>query len=421
MLFYCYTCFIYFVLKLLKVIQMKNIEVVVIGGGYGGLCAIENLTTHPNTSITLIDKNPYHYLQTELYGYIAGKLNIDDIAIDLKHWSNGFKNVAFLHKEVTDIDFESKCIGIDKETLYYDYLIIATGAKTHFFSFITGLAEYAHGIKTLQRAYEFRRTFENTIYNTLKGEIHSPLNIVIGGAGLSGVEIAAEMAYIIQSYSKTIGVKTTMIHIYLIDAAETILPGMDEYIIEQTYRRLKKLNVNMLTGTKIVEVDDTHIHLMDHEALAYTFLVFTGGIMAQTPHTAQTMKKNTFNQYIPTRTLNIEGYDTAFMIGDCAEIRNEHGDVLAPTAQLAEQSAVYVAKAIKSHRNAQHIEGFNTSSKGMFIALGGRYAVGQIYHYFKVKGYAAYVLKKTLASLYYLGLKLRINTGFRNRIREGPT
>jgi NADH dehydrogenase len=400
---------------------MKNIKVVVIGGGYGGLCAIENLTTYPDTSITLIDKNPYHYLQTELYGYIAGKLNIDDIAIDLQHWSNGFKNVKFLHKEVTDIDMDKKSIVMGKENLSYDYLIVATGARTHFFSFITGLEQHTHGIKTLQRAYEFRRTFEDTIYNTLEEEMPIPLNIVIGGAGLSGVEIAAEMAHVTQSYSKTIGAKTNRIQIYLIDAAESILPGMDEYIISQTYKRLKNLNITILTSTKIVKVDDTHIYLMDKEALTYTFVVFTGGIMAQTPHKSQIFQKNKFNQYIPTKTLNIEGYDTVFTIGDCTEIRNKQGDVLAPTAQLAEQSAMYVSKAIKLHTKAQHLEVFDTTTKGVFIALGGRYAVGQIYHYFKVKGYVAYLLKKALASLYYLGLKLRINTGFRNRIREGPT
>jgi NADH dehydrogenase len=400
---------------------MKNNKVIVIGGGYGGLCAIEHLTTHPNTDITLIDKNPYHYLQTELYGYIAGKINIDDIAIDLQHWSHGFTNVNFLQKEVTDIDFDTQSIVMGEENISYDYLIIATGARTHFFSFINGLEQHAHGIKTLQRAYEFRRTFENTIYHTIEDEITSPMNIVIGGAGLSGVEIAAEMAHVIQSYSKTIGTKTTMIQIYLIDAAETILPGMDAYLIKQTYKRLNNLNIIMLTDTKIVEVDEKYIYLSEKDALAYAFVVFTGGIMAQTPGKSNTVEKNRFNQYIPTATLNIGEYETVFAIGDCAEIHDKHGDILAPTAQLAEKSAIYVAKAIKSHSKKEKVTAFNTSTKGVFIALGGRYAVGQIYQYIKVKGYGAYLLKKTLASLYYLGLKLRINTGFKNRIREGPT
>jgi NADH dehydrogenase len=72
-------------------VVLLSIKVVVIGGGYGGLRAIEFLAKHENIEITLIDKNPYHYLQTEAYGYIAGRFDIHEIAIDLAKWCEGFK------------------------------------------------------------------------------------------------------------------------------------------------------------------------------------------------------------------------------------------------------------------------------------------------------------------------------------------
>lgn len=68
----------------------------VIGGGYSGLRAIEFLAKHKNIEITLIDKNPYHYLQTEAYGYIAGRFDIYEIAIDLKKWCQGFSKMLIL-------------------------------------------------------------------------------------------------------------------------------------------------------------------------------------------------------------------------------------------------------------------------------------------------------------------------------------
>ncbi len=64
---------------------------------------------------------------------------------------------------------------------------------------------------------------------------------------------------------------------------------------------------------------------------------------------------------------------------------------------------------------------FAGSVTGVFIALGGKYAVGEMFQYVKVKGYWAYLLKKAITYAYYLGLRLRINTGFKNRIKEGPT
>ncbi len=72
-------------------------KVLVIGGGYGGLRAIETLSKYEDISITLIDKHPYHYLQTEAYGYIAGRFDVHEVAIDLKNWCEGFKERVTVH------------------------------------------------------------------------------------------------------------------------------------------------------------------------------------------------------------------------------------------------------------------------------------------------------------------------------------
>jgi len=223
------------------------------------LRAIETLSKYQDVSITLIDKNPYHYLQTEAYGYIAGQFDMHDVAIDLKSWCEGFKGrVAFIHDEAASINFEDKSVHLNGTDLFYDYLIIATGAKTHFFSFIEGLRENSYGVKNLQRAHNFRIEFENLIYQKLQDEEGSnegELNIAVGGAGLSGVEVAAEMAYVLDSYSKTIGDTAKEIDIYLIDASETILPGMGQYSIDNTRKRLEELGVKILTGAFINTVD----------------------------------------------------------------------------------------------------------------------------------------------------------------------
>jgi len=91
-------------------------KVLVIGGGYGGLRAIETLYKYEDVAITLIDKNPYHYLQTEAYGYIAGRFDVHEVAIDLKNWCEGFKErVTFIHKETTSINFEQKSVHLNGE------------------------------------------------------------------------------------------------------------------------------------------------------------------------------------------------------------------------------------------------------------------------------------------------------------------
>lgn len=399
-------------------------KVVVIGAGYGGLRAVEKLAMYDDIEIVLIDKNPYHYLQTEVYGYIAGRFNIHDITIDLHHWCDGFdEKVSFLEDEVVHIDFdmqEIKCKHL-AQSIVYDYLIVATGAQTRFHTSIDGLEAYSHGVKSLERAYEFRKMFENIIYNKLENgneKKHDKIYIRIGGAGLSGVEVATEMAYIISTYSKTIGKRTQEIKISLIDASATILPEMSRYIVEQTEKRLSELGVEILTNAFIQKVDHANIYLTDEKILPYHVLIFTGGIMATTIDTLPQIDTNKLAQYRANRYLNIENYSNAFAIGDCIEIIDKHGKLQAPTAQLAEKSAEYVAQSIQKQIYNQTINIFDTQSEGVFVALGGHYAVGEIFNTIRVKGYSAYLLKKLITYSYYLGLRFRINTGYKNRIKK---
>lgn len=396
-----------------------NKKVVIIGGGYGGLRAIEHLANYKDLDITLIDKNPYHYLQTEAYGYIAGRFDMHDVVIDLQDWCIGFgQNVHFVYDKVTSIDFESRFVNLLHESVSYDYLVIATGAKTNFFSFIDGLRENSYGVKSLHRAHNFRVEFENLIYKKLQNEQSGEdINLAIGGAGLSGVEVAAEMAYTIHTYSKTIGQRAKNIKIYLVDASKTILPGMSKFLIENTHKRLESLGVHILEDTFIDKLDGEYIYFKNSQKLPYHFMIFTGGIKASDLNSAIDVQKNRISQFMPDEQLNIGGMKNVFAIGDCVEIRDAKDQILPPTAQTAERSAEYVASAIRKRVDNQEVKPFHASVLGVFIALGGRWAAGELFGVIKVKGYTAYLLKKAITHMYYLGLHLRINTGYKKRTR----
>lgn len=326
-----------------------------------------------------------------------------------------------MQAKISSIDFEKRVVLSDLEDISYDYLILATGARTNFFSFIEGLREHSYGVKFLNRAYNFRKEFEDLLYQKLNihnSELRKPKNIAIGGAGLSGVEVAAEMAYVISEYEKTLGHRVKNINVYLIDASETILPGNSEYVIKNTTARLKKLGVHILTNAFISKVDENKISFKEGDDLEYCFMVFTGGIKAAPINESIECEKNRINQLIVDKSLNIGKYREAFAIGDCIEVKDTKGNLLPPTAQIAERSAEYVAKAILSRINKKEPEPFNANVMGIFVALGGKYAVGEVFKYIKVNGYKAYLLKKAITYAYYIGLKLRINTGFKNRSKK---
>lgn len=391
-------------------------RVVVIGGGYGGLRFIESMRDVDGVQITLLDINPYHYLQTEAYSYIAAKSDAYDIALDLKSWCDGFLNVTFLQMEVCGIDFDKKLIhGVTSE-MSYDYVVVAIGARTNFFSFIEGLRENSYGVKFLSKAYNFKKRFEAVLYEKLtQTQSKESINIAIGGAGLSGVEVAAEMAFVIKEYRRTLGERAKDIQIHLIDASQTILPGSSNFVIKNTTKRLLKLGVNILTNAFISKVSEDTIYFKDGTELSHHFMIFTGGIKAAPLSEAISCEKNRLSQLIVSETLNIGVHKDAFAIGDCIEIRDKKGALLPPTAQIAERSAEYVADALKARLQGREPKPFDASVMGVFVALGGKYAVGELFGFIKVSGYKAYLLKRAITYAYYLGLKLRINAGFKIR------
>ena len=391
-------------------------KVAVIGAGYGGLRAVEHLAKSEELSISLFDTNSYHFLQTEAYGYIAGRFDLHDVALDLQNWCLGFENkVKFIQEKVVFVESKNNKLKTTESEYEFDYLIVATGARTNFFKQISGLDRYGFGVKKLFRSHSFRTEFEKLLYEKLvDAKSHgSILNLAIGGAGLSGVEIAAEMADVIRKHTKSIGSSAAEIKIYLIDASDTILPGMSKYIIDNTQKRLEKLGVKIVTNSFIDSVDDNTIYFKDNTELKYTFMIFTGGILANTIEMDKNVDTNRIGQYICDETLRVK--TNIFTIGDCCELRGENNKLLPPTAQTAERSAEYVAQSIVKLMKNEEIKHFKAKVDGVFVALGGTYAVGELFNFIKVRGKLAYILKKLITKSYYIGLKLRLNTGFMKR------
>lgn len=193
---------------------------------------------------------------------------------------------------------------------------------------------------------------------------------------------------------------------------------MSEFIIKNTQKRLESLDVNILTETFIDRMDESYIYFKDSQKLKYHSMIFTGGIKASDLNDSLDVEKNSISQFIPNRDLSIDTRGNVFAVGDCVEIKDAKGEILPPTAQSAERSAEYAAEAIISKINKKRVKPFDASMLGIFIALGGKYSVGELFGFIKVSGYVAYLLKKAITKVYYFGLRLRINAGYKNRIKK---
>jgi len=389
--------------------------IVIIGGGYGGIAALRQLVNTKDIQITLIDQHPYHFLQTEGYELVAGTIPFDDTIVNLHTLCHSYgDHVSFLHALVKDIDSNRKYLYVSgNQEIKYDYLIIAAGSVTQFFESIEGLKSCSHGVKSLTGAFRMKQFFEKELFVRLENAQHAKehYSVVIGGAGLSGVEIAAEMQYYFNRYyqSNTLACDTLQIH--LVCGSKTILKGLHPNVIEKSQQRLKALGVFLHTDARIKKVEHNKAFLANKETIPFDFMIFTGGIVATPMIQKMNFKHNSIGQILVDTYLQVPDKEGLFAIGDAAEIRDKKGNLIPDTAQVAIKSGICAANNIKLLLEGKKPMSATIKIKGLAIALGGKYAVldmGKI----RVYGTFGYYVKKIVEKFYKWPLWFRCKYGF---------
>jgi NADH:ubiquinone reductase (H+-translocating) len=268
-----------------------------------------NLASSNLCDIVLIDQHPYHYLQTEAYELIANECSMTRVTIDLVALSLSYgEHVTFIKDTVREIDFENKCASGQNSCHPYDYLLLCSGSRTAFHSSTPGLREHSHGVKTLPSALSFKHQFEQRLYARMESEggwCGEPFNVVIGGGGLSGVEIAAEMAHYIRVFHKDNTLTCDNIRIFLIIPHEEVLEGMERYLIEKATQRLITLGVKIINHSRITSVEEHTLILNSDTTLCFDFMIFTGGIIASTLTATIASAKNKKSQLIVDEYLRV--------------------------------------------------------------------------------------------------------------------
>ena len=392
-------------------------KVVIVGAGYAGIYALRELIKNQKIKITLIDKHSYHNLQPEVYDLIANKSNIADVTIDLTTLCMGLNHnyLEYKNLKVSKIDLKIKKIYTDeKVSIEYDYLILALGTRSHFPLQIPGL-NHEDDIKKLHRAVFFKQSFENRLFRKIADEVKKCDNthIVVVGAGLSGVEIAAEMAYNSKKFFKRGSFSCDNFKISLISSKDTILPGLSETLIVLAHKRLKALGINIITNTKLEKAQNDCLYLSNGIKLYHSFLIFTGGITGPRLCENLSLEKNSNNQVIVNEYLQSTSYKNVFAVGDMAEIKDKKNNIMPPNVTVAQESGICAGNNILSLIKNKKMKRCNVKIKGILIALGGKYAVGNIYDLFHVRGRLAYLIKQYVFSSYRKPLLTLIKRGYK--------
>ncbi len=386
-------------------------RVIIVGGGYGGLKALETLSKcEEDLEVILIDQHTYHYFQTESYNFVASKIPLDKTFIYLPTFVASFKrNFEFICDEAVSV--VDKRLICKKGEYEFDYLIVATGSVTRFLTGFEEKGEFSLGIKSLRAALKVKQFFEKELFDRLEKErANKNFNIVVIGGGLSGVEVAAEMRDYFNRYARTNALSCGSVHIKLL--SKYILENQPEKIRRKVEKRLEKLGVEIVRNF-VNKVEDHTATLDNGEVVEFDFAIFTGGIEPSPFIKRLSFDKDKRGFLIVDEYLRVKGKDNIFAVGDAAVLRDANGKFVPQTAQSAEISGVLAAKNIIASVRGEKLMKADIKMKGMAIALGGRYALVVTPFGFNIYGVSGWIIKKAVEQFYKCPLQLRARKGYK--------
>ena len=234
-------------------------EVLVLGAGYAGLKAVRNLQKEvgDNAHITLVDMNDYHYEATELHEVAAGSVDKSKITYPIKDVLNN--KVKFIQDEVVKVDADKKTVELKNSgQLRYDYCVLALGFVSETFG-IKGALDNALQMTDIDQAVAIHEHIVETMKKYRETQDKEYLNIVVCGAGFTGIELAGALVDERPKYAKLAGVDESEISITIVEAATKLLPMFSENLANYGVSLVKSLGVKIMTGCMIKEIQDGRV------------------------------------------------------------------------------------------------------------------------------------------------------------------
>ena len=386
-------------------------QVVVIGGGFGGLAVTRALAREP-VQVTLVDRRNHHLFQPLLYQVAMAGLSPAEIAVPIRSVLRRQKNARVLLAEAVRIDTAAHQVVLrEAPPLAYDFLVVATGAITSYFGH-EAWRDVAPGLKDIEDAVEIRRrvllAFEAAEREPDPDGRRRHLTFVVIGGGPTGVELAgaiAELAsYVLARDFRAINPEST--RVVLLEGGPRILNSFAAQLSDRALRSLVGMGVEVRTSAQVTQIDEDGVLLGSERIRAGTVLWAAGVAAAPLPKELTARVDRTGRAQVE-RDCSLPGHPEIFCIGDAAAFLPEIGKQPLPgVSAVAMQQGRFVARQIGRRLNARPLETFVYRDKGSMATIGRSRAVAEIGK-IRLSGFLAW-LTWLLVHIYYL-------VDFRNR------
>lgn len=361
---------------------MKRTKVVIIGGGFAGINAARSLASS-DFDVWVIDKTNHHLFQPLLYEVATAALSPGDIATPIREITKNHKNITVIMGEISQIDKEKKKLLFrDGETISYEVLIVATGARHSYFG-NEKWEKHAPGIKNLVDALKIREriliSFEKAERSDSISEAKKYLNFVIIGAGPTGVEISgslAEIAYktMLKDFRR---IDPKQSKIYLIEGTDKVLPFFPKKLGLKAKKYLKDFGVIVLLNKKVTNITENGVEIGD-QFIESTNVIWAAGNQASPLLKTLDVELDRQGRVLVQSDLTIKGYPEVFVLGDAANAKDKKGVPYPALAPVASQQGRYVAKILRNKFSVKKRPPFKYFDKGNLATIGKKRAVGTV-------------------------------------------
>ncbi|MCR8559819.1 NAD(P)/FAD-dependent oxidoreductase [Mucilaginibacter sp. BJC16-A38] len=392
--------------------KAKFPQVVIVGGGFGGLQVASHLKDEP-VEVLMLDKHNYHTFQPLLYQVATGSLEAESIAFSLRKNFAGQKNFRFNIAEVTKVNPEKNTIDTSIGEIAYDYLVIATGSNTNFFG-NKDIEKFAMPMKSIPEALNLRylilQNLEEATIKATREEKAPLLTFVLVGAGPTGVELAGALAEIrnhilCKDYPE---LKKEDMKVYLVDFLPKVLGPFSDEASRKAYEFLTNMGVEVLLNVKVDSYDGDEIKFEGGKTIRTKNVIWSAGVMGEVP---EGLNKDIIvrgNRIKVDDNCRVEGSKNIFAIGDVAAMITRDTPKGHPgVAQVAIQMGKYVAQIILQMLNGEQTKPFKYFDKGSLATIGRNKAVADLGKV-KFQGFFAWLV--------WMFVHLISLLGFRNKV-----
>lgn len=381
-------------------------NVVVLGAGYGGVEAAEKLNKllkkEEDVTITLIDKNPFHTLLTELHLVAGNKIEDDGVKIDLERLFAPTK-VNVVQDYIEEFDFENKKLLSGEHEYSYDYLIVGTGSKPSDCG-VEGVKEEAFTLWSIEDALKIRKhvydMFQDASITDDREKRKEYLTFVVAGGGYTSVEMVGELIDWLNELCEHYQVPREDVRLYLCEGLDNILPNLDNDLADKARKFLENNRVKVKTGSFVSEINGNTVLFEDGEEVDSRTIIWACGVQASDLAEESGLSSDRSGRIKVNKYLQSVDYTEVYAIGDNAAAPWKEDQDLPALVEAAMQTGECAAENIAADIKGEEKKELEANLHGVLVSVGGNYAVADLMG-LSLQGRKAMIMKH-FVNMHYL-------------------